>query len=50
MSQTLHFTSGKTLEINDVSTRYDEHGIMYFGTKENYFVPYHSIEFIVEEL
>jgi hypothetical protein len=49
-AQELHFISSKTLEINNVSTRYDEHGIMYFGKEQIVFVPYHAIEFIVEVL
>jgi hypothetical protein len=45
--QELHFISGKTLEINNVSARYDEYGIMYFGKEQIFFVPYHAIEYIV---
>ena len=42
------FCSGKELEVTDCTTSFSDHGITFTGTKELYVIPYHSIEFIVE--
>jgi len=42
------FGSGRELEVTDCKTSFSDHGITFTGTKELFFIPYHSIEFIVE--